>query len=94
MSSGKVAKTLKNMKKKKSAGVDGLSQENLILATYVLVTPLTSIVNASITKGEFHEEWINDSVKAWNQAPLSIKMQTNIHGAKNAIKQFVKTLPI
>ena len=23
-----------------------------------------------------------------------IKMQTGIHGAKNAIKQFVKTLPI
>ena len=55
------------------------------VAGYIKSKALTNI-----TKKTF----INDSVKAWNQAPLSIKMQTNIHGAKNAIKQFVKTLPI
>ena len=48
----KVAKTMKEMKKKKSSGTDGLSQENLILALEVLSSPLTSIINASITKGK------------------------------------------
>ena len=42
VSTGKVAKTMKSMKKKKSLGIDGLSQENLSLATNVLVNPLTS----------------------------------------------------
>ena len=48
---------MEKMKKKKSSGTDGLSQENLILATEVLACPLTSIVNASITKGEFPTAW-------------------------------------
>ena len=45
------------MKKKKSAGMDGLSQENLINGAKVLVTPLTEIVNKSIADGQFPSEW-------------------------------------
>ena len=37
---------------------------------------------------------INDSVKAWNNAPNELKTTTTIHGAKAAIKKFVKTIPI
>ena len=44
-----VEKTLKSMKKKKSAGMDGISQENLINGAKVLVTPLTEIVNKVFT---------------------------------------------
>ena len=36
---------LKKLSKKKSSGLDGLSQENLILGTKNLQAPLTSIVN-------------------------------------------------
>ena len=57
VSHSKVAKALRKMKKKKSAGVDGLSQESLVLGTDVLVNPLTSIVNCSITIGEFPADW-------------------------------------
>ena len=57
VSKGKVSKTMKQMKKKKSSGIDGLSQENLILATKVLTSPLTSIINDSIKKGEFPSAW-------------------------------------
>ena len=45
---------------------------------------------SNITKKTF----INDSVKVWNIAPNSLKIQTSIYGAKSDIKQFVKTLPI
>ena len=48
---------LKKLNKKKSSGLDGLSQENLLLGTKNLLAPLTSIVNQSIMQGEFPEEW-------------------------------------
>ncbi len=42
---------------KKSAGVNGISQENLVLGAKALVVPLTIIINNSITNGEFPEMW-------------------------------------
>ena len=48
---------LKKLNKKKSSGLDGLSQENLILGTKNLLAPLTSIVNQSILQGEFPSDW-------------------------------------
>ena len=38
--------------------------------------------------------FINDSIKAWNRAPNDLKNTVTIHGAKAAIKKFVKTIPI
>ena len=49
--------TLKKMKKKKSAGTDGLSQENLINGGSILASPLTLIINKSIEDGQFPTEW-------------------------------------
>ena len=57
MSEKKVRKAMMGMKKKKSSGPDGISQENLILGTDVLVIPLTRIINASIENEEFPEIW-------------------------------------
>ena len=57
VSQSKVAKALRKMKKKKSAGIDGLSQESLVMGSDVLVNPLTSIVNSSISNGEFPAAW-------------------------------------
>ena len=45
------------MKKKKSSGLDGLSQENLLNGVGSLITPLTSINNQSIKQGQFPSEW-------------------------------------
>jgi hypothetical protein len=52
-----VYKAMCSLKKKKNAGVDGISQEQLVLGTKVLVVPLTRIINNSITNGEFPEMW-------------------------------------
>ena len=52
VSEKKVRKAMMGMKKKKSSGPDGISQENLILGTDWLVIPLTRIIN-----GEFPEVW-------------------------------------
>ena len=52
-----VLEAMKGMKKKKSAGVDGVTQEQLIMGSEVLVVPLTRIINASIQEGEFPEMW-------------------------------------
>ena len=52
-----VYKAMCSLKKKKSAGVDGISQENLVLGAKALVVPLTRIINNSITNGEFPEMW-------------------------------------
>jgi exonuclease III len=52
-----LTKHLKNLNKKKSSGLDGLSQENLILGATNLIAPLTKIVNQSIVEGEFPKEW-------------------------------------
>ena len=46
-----------SLKKKKSAGVDGISQENLVLGAKALDVPLTRIINNSIANGEFPEMW-------------------------------------
>ncbi len=52
-----VYKAMCSLKKKKSTGVDGISQDKLVLGTKVLVVPLTRIINNSITNGEFPEMW-------------------------------------
>ena len=43
MNEPKLAKHLKKLNKKKSSGLDGLSQENLLLGANVLIAPLTSV---------------------------------------------------
>ena len=48
---------LKKLNKKKSLGLDGLSQEHLILGAKNLVCPLTTIVNTLITSGMFPTMW-------------------------------------
>ena len=53
----KLIKIMKKLKKKKSAGVDGLSQDMLTLGAYLLATPLSTIINKSITDGVFPNEW-------------------------------------
>ena len=45
------------MKKKKSSGKDGLSQECLLLGKEVLVAPITRLINSSIAAGKFPEDW-------------------------------------
>ena len=52
-----VYKAISSLKKKKSSGIDGISQEQLVLGAKVLVVPLTRIINNSITTGEFPSEW-------------------------------------
>ena len=42
---------LKKIKKKKSSGGDGLSQEQMVMGAKSLVTPLTNIINQSIKSG-------------------------------------------
>ena len=48
---------LKKLNKKKSSGLDGLSQENLILGAENLIAPMTAIVNSSILEGVFPPQW-------------------------------------
>ena len=38
--------------------------------------------------------FINDGIRAWNNAPLKIKSCSTYASAKNEIKKFVKSLPI
>ena len=52
-----LVKHLKKLNRKKSSGLDGVSQENLLLGAHNLVAPLTSIINQSIMEGEFPTEW-------------------------------------
>ena len=52
-----IKKTMDQMKKKKSAGQDGISQESLLLGAEVLAIPLTRVINASIESGIFTGEW-------------------------------------
>ena len=52
-----VEKAMKQMKKKKSAGKDGVSQECLLLGKEILKFPLTRIINSSIETGVFPTEW-------------------------------------
>ena len=50
-------KVMKKLKKKKGSGINGLSQEKLILGVNSIVSPLTAIMNQSITDGEFPKVW-------------------------------------
>ena len=52
-----LVKHLKKLNKKKSSGLDGLSQENLILGAANLVTPMTAIINQSILEAKFPDAW-------------------------------------
>jgi hypothetical protein len=52
-----LTKHVKKLNKKKSSGLDGLSQENLLLGAKHLIAPLTTIVNQSIEEGEFPNDW-------------------------------------
>jgi hypothetical protein len=52
-----LSKHMKKLNPKKSSGLDGLSQENLLLGKSNLLAPLLAIVNQSITDGEFPAEW-------------------------------------
>ena len=45
------------MKKKKSSGNDGISQECLLEGAEILTIPLTRLINTSIESGIFPEEW-------------------------------------
>lgn len=52
-----VRKIMDGMKKKKSKGPDGISQELLLLGKDTLVVPLTRIINSSISEGKFPDCW-------------------------------------
>ena len=52
-----LTKHLKKLNKEKSSGLNGLSQENLLLGATNLIAPLATIVNQSIMEGEFPKEW-------------------------------------
>ena len=52
-----VEKALTKMKKKKSAGVDGLGQDQLVMGSPIISAALTSIFNTSITEGIFPQVW-------------------------------------
>ena len=52
-----VLKTIKNMKNKKSSGLDEITQEQLKMGADILVIPLTKIINASIAEGVFPDAW-------------------------------------
>ena len=51
------SKHLKKLNKKKSSGLDGLSQEHLIMGASNLTSPLTTIINCSIRQGKFPDGW-------------------------------------
>ena len=57
ISQSKLLKTMNKLKKKKSAGIDGLCQDQLILGASVLVSPLAFIINKSIITGMFPSAW-------------------------------------
>ncbi len=57
VSEKKVYKAICSLKKKKSSGSDGLTQEQLVLGAKALAAPLTRIINSSITSGVFPEAW-------------------------------------
>jgi hypothetical protein len=52
-----VERAISNMNKNKSSGIDGLSQDKLIMAKDILKIPLTRIISKSIEKGQFPETW-------------------------------------
>ena len=46
-------KHMSKMKKKQSAGIDGLSQDKLVLGSKSLIYPLLQIINQSVREGAF-----------------------------------------
>ena len=52
-----VRKVMDKMKKKKSKGIDGVTQELLLLGKDTLVIPLTRLINSSISTGRFPDVW-------------------------------------
>ena len=52
-----VKQTINRMHKKKSECSDGITQEQLILGSKTLISPLTQIINLSIESGTFPEAW-------------------------------------
>ena len=62
------------------------------------VRAMRSISNEVLTVISFSElskkTFINDGIRAWNNAPLKIKSCSTYASAKNEIKKFVKSLPI
>ena len=52
-----VRKIMDRIKKNKSRGPDGISQELLLLGKDTLVVPLTRIINPSISEGRFPDCW-------------------------------------
>ena len=62
------------------------------------VRSMRSISNDLLPVKSFTElsknTFINDGIKAWNLAPVSIKECKTFASAKNEIKKFVKTIPI
>ena len=53
----KLRQVFKKLKKKKSAGCDGLSQAQLAAGADTLTKPLTKIFNRSIEEGVFPNTW-------------------------------------
>ena len=53
----KVSKAMKEMKKKKSAGLDGIGQDLLLQGAEIVAIPLTRMINNSIESGIFPTEW-------------------------------------
>ena len=54
------------------------------------VTYIKSKALSNVSKKTF----VNNSIKAWNRAPNVLKNTATVYGAKTAIKNFVKTIPI
>ena len=79
ISLNKLTKIMEKLKKKKSAGIDGLGQDQLIMGSHILAAPKTCV---------------SDAIKLWNLAPESIKNSATLHSLKKKTKEFVKTLPI
>jgi hypothetical protein len=75
-------KAMCSVKKKKSAGVDGISQEQLVLGTEVLVLPLTRIINNSITNVEFPEKWKEALVTPIQKKGDPTKKENNMSSGK------------
>ena len=52
-----VSKVMRSLKKKKSKGEDGISQDVIMMGEKALLTPITHIINSSISKGVFPNHW-------------------------------------
>ena len=52
-----VSKVMRSLKKKKSKGEDGISQDVIMMGEKALLTPITHIINSSISNGVFPNHW-------------------------------------